>query len=182
MFDDNRSKKVVLLSHCLLNQNSISDGTADFPSQFREIIEQLMNNNIGIIQLPCPELLCLGLERGDACGAQRALLEENTRIRSLMSEVKNKQRLQRKAEELVEELQEYRTHGFKILGLIGVNRSPSCGIETTTRNGAEQQGQGVFIEVLREILVHYGITVPMTGTKTSEPIRSVEQIKQFVLG
>ena len=30
MFTDGRSKKVIFLAHCLLNQNSISDGTADF--------------------------------------------------------------------------------------------------------------------------------------------------------
>ena len=28
MFTDGRSKKVVFVAHCLLNQNSISDGTA----------------------------------------------------------------------------------------------------------------------------------------------------------
>lgn len=59
MFDDARSKRVIVLSHCLLNRNSISDGTADFPGQFTEIIELLMANCIGMIQLPCPELLCL---------------------------------------------------------------------------------------------------------------------------
>ncbi|CAG8999029.1 MAG: hypothetical protein CENE_00993 [Candidatus Celerinatantimonas neptuna] len=30
MFEDKRSKKVVLIAHCLLNQNAISDGTADY--------------------------------------------------------------------------------------------------------------------------------------------------------
>ena len=28
MFTDGRSKKVIFLAHCLLNQNAISDGTA----------------------------------------------------------------------------------------------------------------------------------------------------------
>ena len=70
MFDDHRSKKIIILSHCLLNQNSISDGTADYPSQFNEIIELIMMNNIGIIQLPCPEMLCLGMDRKDKDGAK----------------------------------------------------------------------------------------------------------------
>lgn len=86
MFTDSRSRRVIFLSHCLLNQNSISDGTADFPSQFDEVIELLMKNRIGIIQLPCPELLCLGLDRGDSNGAKRPVLGENTRIRELLSE------------------------------------------------------------------------------------------------
>jgi len=84
MFNDARSKKIIIVAHCLLNQNSISDGTADFPSQFVKIINLLMTNNIGIIQLPCPELTCLGLDRQDKYGAKRDLLLENSRIRNLL--------------------------------------------------------------------------------------------------
>lgn len=65
MFTDNRSKKIIVLAHCLLNQNSISDGTADLPGQFTEIVRLIMRNDIGMIQLPCPELHCLGLDRQD---------------------------------------------------------------------------------------------------------------------
>ena len=32
MFTDGRSKKVIFLAHCLLNQNAISDGTAVCPA------------------------------------------------------------------------------------------------------------------------------------------------------
>lgn len=31
MFNDGRSKKVIFIAHCLLNQNAISDGTAVYP-------------------------------------------------------------------------------------------------------------------------------------------------------
>lgn len=180
MFDDHRSKKVIILSHCLLNQNSISDGTSDFPSQFNEIIEFLMKNCIGIIQLPCPELLCLGLDRRDKNGAKRPLLDENTRIRELMSEKGNVRILQQKAEEMVVQIQEYQKYDFEVLGLIGVDRSPSCGIETTSKNGAEERGKGVFMEILSETLEKQGIAIRMIGTKTSEKEKSIEKIRQFV--
>ncbi len=32
MFHDGRSKKVVFVAHCFLNQNAISDGTAVYPA------------------------------------------------------------------------------------------------------------------------------------------------------
>ena len=180
MFDDHRSKKVIILAHCLLNQNAISDGTADFPSQFKEIIDLLMTNHIGMIQLPCPELLCLGLDRSDQNGANRPLLTENTRIRGLMNKKGNVEILQHKAEEIVMQIQEYRKHGFQVLGLIGVDRSPSCGIETTSKNGKEEHGKGVFMEVLSETLSKKGVTLRMIGTKTSEKEQSIEKIRQFV--
>lgn len=180
MFNDKRSRKIIVLAHCLLNQNSISDGTADLPGQFTEVINLLMKNNIGIIQLPCPELVCLGLDRQDRLGAERDLLIENTRIRSLLEKQENLEMLRKKAEEIVFQIEEYSKHGFEIFGIVGVNRSPSCGIETTTKESAEQNGRGVFMEILESELEKRGIKIRMTGTKTSMKEESVQRIKEFI--
>ncbi len=68
MFEDGRSKKVIFIAHCILNQNSISDGTAVFPAAFKDVIKILLDADIGIVQMPCPELCCLGLNRGNDDG------------------------------------------------------------------------------------------------------------------
>ncbi|HSD83200.1 MAG TPA: hypothetical protein VLG46_05055 [Anaerolineae bacterium] len=180
MFNDNRNKQLIVVAHCIINQNSISDGTADFPSQFEEIMELLKENKLGIIQLPCPELLCLGLARGDEAGATRDLLSENTRIRGLLEEPRNVMKLRAKAGDIIEQLEEYQRYGFEVLGLIGINRSPSCGVETTTRSAREEQGQGVFVEVLEEELYHRGIALEMTGVKTSQVEQSVESVRGLI--
>jgi predicted secreted protein len=180
MFDDNRSKKVVLVSHCLLNQNSISDGTADLPSQFDEVIDLIRDNRIGIIQLPCPELLCLGLDRKDRNGSQRELLSENMRIRHLMNETQNLRDLESYARQIVMQIEEYRRHGFHVIGLIGINRSPSCGIETTSIDNRERQGTGVFIQVIAEMLDKKGIKLKMTGVKTSRKAESLEKVRWLI--
>jgi predicted secreted protein len=179
MFDDARSQKVVLVAHCLLNQNSISDGTADFPSQFEKVLEVLLANRVGIIQMPCPELTCLGLDRGDEDGAKRPLLQENTRIRELLISPEHAGLLRKKAEGLAAQIQEYQRHGFQVLGVIGVNRSPSCGVETTSRDGMEVHGQGVFIELLSEVFELHGIAIPQIGSKTSEVSQSIESVRQL---
>jgi predicted secreted protein len=182
MFDDARSKKIVLVAHCLLNQNSISDGTADRASQFDEIVEFLTAHHIGMIQMPCPEFVCLGLDRGDAEGSKRPLLQENTRIRESLGEPRHVATLRRKAEDLVTQTREYEVHGFQVLGVIGVDRSPSCGVATTSRAGAEEPGKGVFLELLFETLADHEITLPMIGTKTHEPEPSLEKVKRLVAG
>lgn len=180
MFTDSRSKKVIFVAHCLLNQNSISDGTADFPSQFSEIINLLTSNQIGLIQLPCPEFACLGLDRQDRQGGKRPLLIENTRIRGLMSEKDHVKLLQVKAKEVIAQIQDYKSYGFKVLGIIGINRSPSCGVETTTRNNEEVKGQGVFIEQISEICQRRGLSVKMIGVKTSEKGEAVKRVQQLI--
>jgi predicted secreted protein len=180
MFDDHRSKKIIFVAHCLLNQNSISDGTADYPSQFTEFVDLLIKQRIGIIQMPCPELTCLGLDRKDKQGGKRPLLKENTRIRELMCEKRYLEQLQSKAEELTNQIQEYKSYGFRVLGVIGVNRSPSCGIETTTKNNREVEGRGVFIELISEACRKRGYVVAMSGVMTSKKEESVKRIWQLI--
>ncbi|MBI5606461.1 MAG: DUF523 domain-containing protein [Deltaproteobacteria bacterium] len=180
MFADNRSKKIIILAHCLLNQNSISDGTADCPSQFREIIDLIMKNQIGILQLPCPEVMCLGLDRGDRQGGKRQVLEENTRIGNLMSEMVNQKLLRVKAEEVATLIQDYRSYGFRVIGVVGINRSPSCGIETTTKDNAEEKGKGVFMGLISEAFAKRAQNIMMIGVKTSEIKESVMKLKQFI--
>jgi predicted secreted protein len=180
MFKDNRSRKLIIVSHCLLNQNSISDGTADMASQFAEVVHLFMNNEVGIIQLPCPELLCLGLDRQDKDGGKRNLLEENTRIRNLMMQEKKLEILRSKAQELADQIGQYRNYDFKILGLIGINRSPSCGIETTSIDEKEQPGKGVFMEIIAKELQSRKLSIKMIGVKTSKKDESLEKIKELL--
>ncbi len=81
MFSDVRGKKILLFSHCILNQNSISDGTADYSGINEDVFKQLLQSDIGIIQMSCPGIMCLGLDRRDINGGKRSIVVENTRIR-----------------------------------------------------------------------------------------------------
>ena len=85
MFTNARSKNIAFVAHCILNQNSISDRTATYPGAIKEIVKVLCASNVGIVQMPCPELLCMGLDRGNIHGKDYPALVENTRIRAMMS-------------------------------------------------------------------------------------------------
>jgi predicted secreted protein len=54
---DRRSGKVIFLSHCILNENTRYLGGACRGGGIREIIEQFLDKDIGIVQMPCPEQL-----------------------------------------------------------------------------------------------------------------------------
>ena len=180
MFTDKRSKKIIFVSHCILNQNSISDSTADFPSQFKEITNLIMNNDIGIVQLRCPEMFCLGLNRNDDQGAKRNLLTENSRIRECLETNENILKIHGYVQEIIREIKEYIKYGFTIIGILGVNRSPSCGVNTTSKGNEEIKGMGVLMNILNEELKNEGIHLPMIGTKTSQVSESVELVKQLI--
>lgn len=180
MFTDKRSKKVLLMAHCILNQNSISDNTADFPGTFKEVVNLLLQYDVGVVQMPCPELLCLGLDRGDIHGAERAVVVENTRIRNALNQSLATKKLKVLVDQVIFQIDEYIKNGFSIVGIVGINRSPSCGIDTTSMNDKEVEGKGVFMESLSKKLKNKGMKIEMIGVKTSEVDKSITKLKKLL--
>lgn len=177
MFQDGRSQKVAFLAHCLLNQNAISDGTAVRPAGFPEMVSYLLEHGVGIVQLPCPELLCLGLDRGDPQGAERPVVVENTRIRRAMAQVEPSRRLAQLVEDTMAQLLEYRRYGFQVVGILGANRSPCCGVDTTSQDDQEVPGMGVFLEALSRRLEEVGWKIPMVGFRgTDDAVETVQRL------
>ena len=169
MFTDGRRRRVIFLAHCLLNQNAISDGTAEVPAAHREILRTILDAQVGVVQMPCPELCCLGLDRGDPKGGERPVVVENTRIRRAMGQPEAAARLRELTSQVVRQIREYRKHGFAVLGIVGVDRSPCCGVNTTSDQDRELPGQGVFIAALQTAMVAAGLTVPVIGVKPAGP-------------
>lgn len=180
MFTDARSKTLVLVAHCVMNQNSVSNGTAVCAGVIREVMEFLCASRVGIVQMPCPELLCLGLGRGCDDGSALPVIEENTRIRGLMSRRDARNRMRHLVRQVVSQVSEYRAHGFHVAGIIGMNRSPSCGVDTTSKENQEVAGEGIFIETIRQELEQRGIHLDFRGIKASEPGKALEAIRHLL--
>ncbi len=155
-FRDVRSMKVVAVPHCALNQNARLARCAELPAAVTELIEGLMVRRIGIIQMPCPELMVIGLDRA------------HVHIRSGMEPRPARAACRAMARELAYQLREYIACGVKVLGVLGKNGSPSCGVEQTSRQGP-CPGMGVFIEELQAELGAQGVAVPLAGTLDTEP-------------
>ena len=119
MFNDGRSKKVVFVAHCFLNQNSISDGTAIYPAANKDVVDFFLNGDIGIVQMPCPEICCLGLDGGNIHGADSLVVVENTRIRSAMQNDDSNLKLTRLADYVVQHIMEYKNMDLKLSVLLG---------------------------------------------------------------
>jgi predicted secreted protein len=80
VFEDRRSKRVVLVAHCVLNQNVKLDACAHYPGAIEELAAELVRRGLGIVQLPCPELACLGLDRQKEPDSRPSVSSEDTRI------------------------------------------------------------------------------------------------------
>lgn len=180
MFNDKRSKNILFLSHCIINQNSITNEGAAFPGSDKDVLQLLIDSNIGIVQMPCPELCCLGLDRKKIDGIKDGVLVENTRIRKLLQVNSSSTIIENLVNQITLQIKEYTKHEFNVLGVVGINRSPTCGISTTTKDGSEVDGEGVFIEKLKVSLKNARIDIPFVGIKLREQEKKINSIKMLI--
>lgn len=108
-----REKKIILVAHCVLNQNSVIQGWARARGSFSTIVSLLIQSGLGIIQLPCPEQRFLGLARPPMTVDEYDTAKYHQHCQSLVFD-------------LIPSLVDYQKHGFDFVGLLGIADSPSC--------------------------------------------------------
>jgi predicted secreted protein len=135
-FQDNRGRKIVYISCCLLNQNTRAAGIAVRKGPCNELIQILLANDIGIEQMPCPERLYWGgVGRRGFSSKQPFVFSSIGKWWSPITELfaqmwlANSARGMRKlAGEVVTRIADFTREGYTIIGVIGVDDSPSCGV------------------------------------------------------
>lgn len=182
MFTDARSRTVMLVAHCLLNQNAKIDRCAHQPGMVREIVAALLDAGVGVVQMPCPELLALGLDRQVDPIQPGTIASEDTRVAQRMAEPPIAAMCQSLAAGLVSQVREYQKHGFIVLGVLGVNGSPTCGVETGWAADHEPPEPGVFMRCLQMELSQQGLSLPMRGVKVYQPAEMVAAVQALVEG
>lgn len=166
-FGDCRSMKVVLVPHCALNQNARLARCAELPAAVAELIGGLMDRQIGIVQMPCPELMVIALDR------------DHVHIRSGLDTRPARAACRAMARELVYQIRQYLQCGVRVLGILGKNGSPSCGVEQTWRV-ERGPGMGVFVEELKAELAAQGVEVPVVGTMDAEPEKALAVVDDWL--
>jgi len=176
-FQDVRSKKVMIVAHCILNQNARICTCASFPSALPGIAEHLILQQIGIIQWPCPELNFLGLGRqGQDChNMTGSYHHENGEVYDQMSVPEGRKYLRSVAENLVYQIKEYQKYGFRVVGILGINGSPTCGVDMTYYKGMKS-GKGAFVEELIKTLDANGLQIPIQGMADDSSKRNLALI------
>lgn len=132
-----RKKKLILVSHCVINQNCVVYPLARAKGPF-SFVDTLIKNDIGIYQLPCPEFKFLGLKRPPKTKEEYDSKEFRDLCKSLTSSV-------------ISDIREYINNEFEIIGIIGINQSPSCSISGE---------RGIFMEELFDALKNHNINLP----------------------
>ncbi len=74
---------------------------------------------------------------------------------------------------------EYNKHNFQVLGIIGINRSPSCGVDTTSDQNKEIEGKGLFIDALTKTLEGHQLSIKTIGITPSDRENTIRNVKKL---
>ena len=178
--EDVRRRRVIFISHCWLNINTRFPQGAAFEGANTPLIDALLQDGLGIIQMPCPEYEVLGLEKYDY---GEIILEP---LRGRFREV---------AEIVVKQIKDYLALGFEIVGILGMNPSPSCGVDVTKGKGtmlgtdrdtSEKEDSGIFIDELKKLLKENGLEeIPIFAVRRLMPgepgiEERVAELKEYI--
>jgi len=132
---DERGKRIVFVSHCLLNENVRYLGGAFRRSGVEEVIMAFLQQGIGIYQMPCPEQRAWGgvLKRyilpwyGSKGTLRYAIAKQMLGVFLWYT----RHVYRRLAKRVVHDIEDYVLSGFKVVGIVGIGGSPSCGVRRT---------------------------------------------------
>jgi hypothetical protein len=154
----------------------------------REIVQVCLDNGLGIVQMPCPEQHAWGgvLKRRllwffGSEGKQRYRLR-NVLLPVLLWYTRRVYR--RMVRQVADQVADYQTSGFTVVGIVGVDGSPSCGLHRklditrsfelvgrlpATANAGNMNaivracladGSGIFFALLQKEIQRRGLSVP----------------------
>lgn len=152
--------KVAFVAHCLLNQNAKVAEFARLPGVVSPIIRKLKEKDFIIEQLPCPEILAMGLTRWWT-------------TRDMYDNPGYRRHCRTLAKFTADLIEDYYRKGFEVI-LVGLDGSPSSGVRYTGSSdpiwGGRPQatfdqykivpGKGIWIEELEKELQSRGIPFP----------------------
>lgn len=163
-----RGKKVVFVSHCLLNQNAMPIGKAGFAGSVKDLLELFAESGIGIVQIECPQIeFNCGLNRKPAAkgSLENNGFRENCRKLSL---------------KVMGNIENYLKKDYKVIGILGVEFSNTCGVHQVRNGSRRTPGKGVFIEELENEMQKKNFQIPVIGINLTNIYSSINKVQSLL--
>ncbi len=129
---DARSGKLIFLSHCILNQNACVRGLASQPAVIREMLDLVLDAQLGIYQMPCPEVTYLGSMRWG-------------QVKKMYGTPMFRRHCRHIAEQICDQIQTYRDNDHQVVGVVLRDGSPTCGLNCSAVEADDEQVWGGMV-------------------------------------
>lgn len=161
---DHRSGRLVAVIECILNQNARERGAATYPASNQAVVQLCLHYDIGLLQIPCPEMKCLGWRWERPVGIT---------LRACLDTAAGWHCCQTLSREVVDRLQDSLQNGYRLLAILGGNpESPGCAVH----HEQDQQGQkrladqsGILMRALQAELRNRALEIPFVEIRDYRP-------------
>jgi predicted secreted protein len=157
-------KKVVFVPHCILNQNVRAVGKEKSNGTIKEIVNFFAEAEVGIVQLPCPEVEFDG-------GLDRPLKTKenynNEIYRNCCREISLK---------ILKEVRKYLDKEYKVVGILGVEFSPTCAVYRIENGKKILPGKGILMEELEKEMQKENFQVPIIAVNLNNIFSTLEKL------
>ncbi len=168
-----KNKRIVFAPGCMLCPSFQVDPSEKNMAWPKEIVPFLLQNNIGIIPMPCPEISFGGYIEGAA-----RLPHGVTYYEKQIGFVEHCGLL---GSNVAHQIHELSQAGFHILAVIGIERSPTCAASfLRTQKGTEKR-QGIFMSVISRELEEMRLNIPIVGINRSSSYSRFFRVMSLLL-
>ena len=159
---DVRSRRLVFLVECLLNQNAREVGAAASPAVTHAVMDLLADRQVGMVQIACPEIACLGFARQRVAGQS---------LREALEAPGPAVCCTKLAMATADRIQCYLDEGYEVLAVLGGNqRSPGCAVRAAPNASSQlASDSGTFMKALAIELAQRGLSIPFHGMRDADP-------------
>lgn len=163
---DARGRRLVAVIECILNQNARDEGAAASAAMILDVLRLCNEYEVGILQMPCPEIAFLGFARKRPSGES---------IRDALDTEDGRTCCGRIGVGIADRLEEFVRKGYQVLAILGGNpESPGCAVHNG-RSGLLGTS-GVLMRELQDELRKRSIEAPFRGIRDCDPTMMAEDI------
>jgi len=161
------NKKVIFVSHCLLNQNTRPVGNKKYEA-VKELLTIIAESNVGVVQLPCPQVEFNGG------------LKRRAKSKDAYDTKSYRKRCNKLSLGLLKQIEKYLKENYQVLGILGVEFSSTCGVHQVENGRRNSPGKGILIEELENEMQKKNFQVPVIGVNLNNMFSSMEKVQALL--
>jgi predicted secreted protein len=142
-------------------------GVEKYPGVVKDLLELFAEAGIGIVQLPCPQMEFEGLNRR----VKSKDSYDTNGFRSVCKKISSR---------IIEEVEKYLKEDYKVIGILGVEASSTCGVHQVRNGNRNVPGKGILIEEIENMMQKKNFQVPIIGINLNNVYSSLEKVQSLL--
>jgi len=124
---------------------------------------------IGIVQLPCPQI------EHNGGGINRKFKSSK-----VIEENGYRKGCKKMSDSIVKQIEHYLKEDYKVVGILGIEFSPTCAVHQINNGKKNIPGKGILIEELESKMQKKNFQVPIMGINLNNIYTSIEKIQSML--